>query len=56
MKNFTISREWYNELASRNVKMMNPYFYNSPCFGEQVEVDILDPQEFETVSKELGWI
>lgn len=56
MESIAISREWYNELKSRNVNMMNPYFYNDSCFGEQVEVDIPNLQEFETVSKELGWI
>lgn len=56
MYNVTISKEWYNELASRNVKMMNPYFYNNSLFGEQVEVDIINQQEFETISKELRWI
>lgn len=56
MYNVTISREWFNELVSRNVKMMSPYFYNDSLFGEHVEVDILDRQEFESVSKELGWI
>ena len=56
MYSVTISREWYNELASRNVGMMNPYFYNDSLFGEHVEVDILNQQEFESISKELGWI
>lgn len=54
MKSVAITKKWYEEIKGL-VKMENEYFYTSPIWGEEVEVDV-DEVAFEKVSKELGWM
>ena len=49
-----ITKRWYDEIKGL-VKMKNEYFYVDEMWGEEVEVDV-DEEEFNRVSKELGWI
>lgn len=55
MVNYSISTEWYNEIKGL-VPMANPYFITEGHYAGQVEVDILDVDKFERVSKKLGWM
>lgn len=54
MKSVAITKTWYNAIKGL-VKMENEYFYTSPVWGEEVEVDV-DEEEFDKVSRELGWM
>jgi hypothetical protein len=54
MTNVAIPTEWYNEIKDL-VKMENAYFYDDKVWGKGVEVDV-DEEEFNRVSKELGWM
>ena len=54
MTSVAINTEWYNEIKGL-VKMENEYFYDSEIWGKGVEVDV-DEEEFNKVSKELGWM
>ena len=55
MTNCSINNEWYNEIKGLGITA-NPYFITEGFFAGQVEVDVLDVEEFERVSKELGWM
>ena len=55
MTSVAINRDWYNEIKEL-VKTVDAYFYNRSWDGrEMVEVDV-EEEEFNRVSKELGWI
>ena len=57
MKSYTINKKWYEEIKDK-VTTANPYFYTEEYGStsrEMVEVDV-NEEEFEAVSKELGWI
>lgn len=55
MTSVAINKVWYNEIKEL-VKTTDAYFYNRSWDGrEMVEVDV-DEEEFNRVSKELGWI
>jgi hypothetical protein len=54
MTSVAITKNWYNQIKGL-VKMENEYFYTSPVWGEEVEVDV-DEEEFNKVSRELGWM
>jgi hypothetical protein len=49
-----ITKRWYDEIKGL-VKMENEYFYVDEMWGEEVEVDV-DEEEFNRVSRELGWM
>ena len=50
-----ISETWYNEIKDL-ITVENPYFYISNVYNKPwVECDV-NEEEFEKVSKELGWI
>ena len=54
MENYAISVEWYNEIKDR-VTTADPYFYFESDGREYVEV-FVNVEEFEQVSRELGWM
>ena len=57
MKSYAMNKKWYEEIKDR-VTTENPYFYTETWGSdtrEMVEVDV-NEEEFEAVSKELGWI
>ena len=49
-----INKDWYNEIKEL-VNTADAYFYKDWDGREMVEVDV-DEEEFNRVSKELGWI
>ena len=54
-----IPEEWYNDLMNHGLTLYNPYFFEEDWNGrtvKQVQVDILDQEEFDMVSTELGWM
>ena len=53
MKSYTIRAEWYNEIKNE-VENTNAYFYTENG-REYVEADF-NEEQFETVSKKLGWM
>lgn len=57
MKSYAMNKKWYEEIKNK-VTTENPYFYTETWGSEEremVEVDV-NEEEFEAVSKELGWI
>ena len=54
MENYTIKREWYNEIKNL-VSMEMPEFFTENN-TEYVEVYILDVDKFKSVSRDLGWM
>ena len=57
MKSYAMNKKWYEEIKDK-VTTENPYFYTETWGSEEremVEVDV-NEEEFEAVSKELGWI
>ena len=54
MTSVAINKEWYNEIREL-VNTADPYFYKGWDGREMVEVDV-DEEQFNRVSKELGWI
>lgn len=54
MTSVAINRDWYNEIKEL-VKTVDADFYKGWDGREMVEVDV-DKEEFNRVSKELGWI
>lgn len=53
MTNFTVSKEWFEEIKGL-IKVEDPYFYTE-YNTEKVEFDT-NEEEFYRVSKELGWL
>ena len=54
MTSVAINKEWYNEIREL-VNTADAYFYKGWDGREMVEVDV-EEEEFNRVSKELGWI
>ena len=54
MKCVAIRKEWYEEIKDK-VLMMNPYEYEYAGVL-MVDVDVIDIDEFNRVSKDLGWM
>lgn len=53
MTSITVTKRWYDEIKDR-VETVDPYFYVE-CGTEKVEFDV-NEEEFDRVSKELGWM
>lgn len=53
MTTIIISKSWYEEIKTLIVTE-NAYFFTE-CGSDKVEVDV-EEEEFNRVSKELGWI
>jgi hypothetical protein len=55
MVNYSIRTEWYNDIKDLT-PTANPYFITEGDYAGQVEVDILNVEQFEEVSRQLGWM
>ena len=56
MKSYAMRKEYYEAIKER-VTTANPYFYTDEYGSdtrEMVEVDV-NEEEFEAISKEMGW-
>ena len=56
MKSYAMRKEYYEAIKER-VTTENPYFYTETWGSEEremVEVDV-NEEEFEAISKEMGW-
>ena len=52
---YSISTAWYNDIKDLGITA-DPYFVTEGTFAGQVEVEILDEDLFQQVSKEMGWM
>ena len=52
---YAISTAWYNDIKDLGITA-DPHFVTEGAFAGQVEVEILDEDLFQQVSKEMGWM
>lgn len=54
IRGLACDREWYEEIKDR-VECTEVYFYTDKRYGEMAEFRA-DEEEFDKVSRELGWM
>ena len=55
MQSVCISKQWYDEIKDR-VALSDPFEFHHHFHGDLVEVDVVSETDFDSVSRELGWV